>query len=660
VQSTHTLVHTPRTAGREDLVEPSGVRGARRGGRIAPGASGGSGSAAAPGEAGALALGRYQLLERLGAGGFGVVWRAHDELLGREVALKRITLPPDGDSERASREALASARLAHPAIVALYEACAAPDAFYLISELVRGETLAQLIAADALDDEQVLHIGIALADALAHAHARGVIHRDVKPQNVLVPRTPEAGSGASLAVAKLTDFGGARLAGDDVLTRTGDVLGTLAYMAPEQSDGGDVGEAADLYSLALVLYEALSGVNPVRGPTPAATVRRIGCPLAPLKRARGDLPSSLTRALDRALTPGARDRGTLDQLRHALEHALERVGAGRPGSASPVPAPLAAADSAGLLSASAGPAPAAARTAPQRIRRDRREFADEVPSWETVRAQRATRSRRPLPSSAEPIMPALRARAPATPQEPAPAETPQADHQRARGLVRALCIACAAAVLLWEIWVGRPGLALLLLAALAPLAALTSERLPGTHARHGAIAGSWLLAGALAPALGLARLAGAFPAVAGQAPRWRTRVALGALGYWWLTLSEPLLSRRLWLGPPAGMPPRAAWETSLGSTAAHVLGPMLSPGVLLGAALWGAGAMCLPWIVRGRRAALDVVAVTTWSAAIAAAAPLLDRGLSSAAAHASPRGAVLAAVFGGVFAVGARALRGPV
>src|SRR5437764_848846 len=233
VQSTHTLVHTPRTAGREGLAERAGVR-------TAPARNAASASAGAPGEAGALALGRYRLLERLGAGGFGVVWRARDELLGREVALKRITLPPDGDSERASREALASARLAHPAIVALYEACAAPDAFYLISELVRGETLAQLITAKTLDDERVLRIGVALADALSHAHARGVIHRDVKPQNVLVPHTPAADSGASstwLAVAKLTDFGGARLAGDDVLTRTGDVLGTLAYMAPEQSDG---------------------------------------------------------------------------------------------------------------------------------------------------------------------------------------------------------------------------------------------------------------------------------------------------------------------------------------------------------------------------------------------------------------------------------------
>jgi len=655
VQSKHTLVHTPRTAGREDLVEREALRDARGGGRIAPARGERPRPAAAPGEAGALALGRYRLLERLGAGGFGVVWRARDELLGREVALKRITLPPDGDSERASREALASARLAHPAIVALYEACAAPDAFYLISELVRGETLAQLIAADALDDELVLNIGIALAGALAHAHARGVIHRDVKPHNVLVPRTPEADSGASgsLAVAKLTDFGGASLAGDDALTRTGDVLGTLAYMAPEQSDGGDVGEAADLYSLALILYEALSGVNPVRGATPAATARRIGSPIAPLEHARGDLPSSLTGALDRALAPGARDRGTLEQLRDALEQA----GPGRAGAARAASPPLAAA---GSVRPRSGARPA--REVPQRLPRERPAFADEVPSWATIRAQRAARSRAPVRSRAEPILPALRSRAlrsAAPPQEPLATETPQVDRRRARGLARALCIACAAAVMLWEIWVGRPGLALLLLAALAPLAALTSERLRGANARHGAIAGSWLLAGALAPALGLARLAGAFPALAGQAPSWRTRAALGALGYWWLTLSEPLLARRLWLGPPAGTPPRAAWEASLGSAATHVLGPMLSPGALLGAALWGAGAMCLPWLVRGRRAALDVVAVTTWSAAIAAAAPLVDRGLS-AAAHASPSGAVLGAVFGGVFAVAARALRGPV
>ena len=174
----------------------------------------------------------------------------------------------------------------------------------------------------------MLEIGVALASALAHAHARGVIHRDIKPQNVLVPH-PARGRLARrpqtlLAAAKLTDFGGASLVGEDALTRTGDVLGTLAYMAPEQSEGREVGVEADLYSLALVIYEALCGVNPVRGATPAATVRRIGRPLPPLQRARRDLPRELTRALDRALAPAPGERGTLEELRVALEDALER------------------------------------------------------------------------------------------------------------------------------------------------------------------------------------------------------------------------------------------------------------------------------------------------------------------------------------------------
>jgi hypothetical protein len=138
------------------------------------------------------------------------------------------------------------------------------------------------------------------------------------------------------------------------------------------------------------------------------------------------------------------------------------------------------------------------------------------------------------------------------------------------------------------------------------------------------------------------------------------RAAVGALGYWWLILAEPLLSRRLWLGSPPGTPPRAVWETSVSSAAVHVIAPMLSVGVLLGAALWAAGALCLPWIVRGRHAALDLLAVTMWSAAMAAAEPLLDGGIGHGSAHATPHGLVLGAVFGAVLAVAARALRGPV
>jgi hypothetical protein len=525
-----------------------------------------------------------------------VVWRAHDELLDREVAVKRVPLAPEEDSERASREALATARLAHPAIVALYEACPASDAFYLISELVHGETLAHLIATRALDDEQILRIGIALSSALAHAHARGVIHRDVKPQNVLVPdrvevlaQMPEALG----AVAKLTDFGGARLSGQEVLTRTGDVLGTLAYMAPEQSEGREVGEQADLYSLALVLYEALCGFNPVRGSSPAETVRRIGRPIVPLARTRRGLPRTLTRAVDRCLAAAGPERGTLEELRLAFEQALTGD-----STADPLGDPL----------------PAYIRRKDRReMRGDVEQEIHELPEEQLDAPQRAARTRLP----------------------------------------RGLLLGCALALCVWQALSGRPGLALFILAAFLPLAVLPLDRRsPGGSA-------GWLSA-LLAPILGLIGLAGAFPAIAGQAAHWRMRASLGALGYWWLVLAEALLARHLWLGPQAGTPVSAVWEGSVQSAAAHVLGPVLSLGVLLGAALWAGAAVLLPLLVRGRKAALDIVGATVWSAALVAATPALDSGLSAHAAHVSPRGAILGAVFGGVLAVAARALRGPV
>lgn len=541
-----------------------------------------------------LVLGRYRLRERLGAGGFGVVWRAQDELLSREVAVKRIALAAGEDGERATREALASARLAHPAIVALYEACPAEDAFYLISELVEGETLAHLIAEDELSDSQILRIGVALCSALEHAHERGVVHRDVKPQNVLVPDGEEVPAPVSEAfggVAKLTDFGGARLHGDEALTRTGDVVGTLSYMAPEQSEGRGAAEPADLYSLALVLYEALSGSNPVRGGTPAETVRRIGRPIRSLSRVRRNIPSELSRAIDRALSRSPGARGTLPELREALERALEE-----------------------------GPRPHTGR--------------------------QGILDQEPVESYAEPPPPE---RSP----DPAVQVIEQPGRLPRRGLPRALWGALALALAIWQTAAGRPGVGLLALAALLPVALLPVGRRdrPGT--------GGWLSC-ALAPALGTIGLAGVFPAIAGQAPRWRMRAALGALGYWWLVLAEPLLERRLWLGPATGAPPRDVWEGSATSTATHVLGPLLSLGVLLGALLWAAAAALLPLLVRGRNAPLDAVAAIAWSAALIVAQPALDGGLATGAAHPSPRGAIVGGVLGAALAVGSRALRGPV
>jgi serine/threonine protein kinase len=572
-----------------------------------------------------LVLERYRLLERLGAGGFGVVWRAQDELLRREVAVKRVWLgagegPIDG--ERAGREALATARLSHPAIVALYEACLVDDAFYLISELVDGDTLATLIAEESLEDEEILEIALALAGALSHAHARGVIHRDIKPQNVLVPRAPDedATPHALIAAAKLTDFGGASLVGEDALTRTGDVLGTLAYMAPEQSEGREVGAQADLYSLALVTYEALCGVNPVRGATPAATVRRIGRRVTPLERERRDLPSVLTRSLDRALAPDPRDRGTLEELRLVLVEVLER----------------------GLR--------------PSR-RRGRSRGSREGPRIGERTDVQPSPAPRVLPA-AEPVerlpraAPAREHRQSILNEEP-DLEQQQAAPPRRLRLPRGLWLAGAVLLVGWQAALGRSGVALLAFAALLPLVVLPAD---SGSSRLGV---RWLASG-MAAVLGLAGLAGAFPAIAGQASRWRDRAALGALGYWWLTLAGPLLDRRLWLAQPHGMPPRSTWEASLSLTATHVIGPLLALGVLLGALLWALGAAVLPWIVRGRSAALDIVAVAVWAAAIAAASPALDSGLSAHAAHPSPRGAVLGAILGGVVAVAARALRGPV
>src|SRR6185437_6391598 len=122
--------------------------------------------------------------------------------------------------------------------------------------------------------------------------------------------------------------------------------------------------------------------------------------------------------------------------------------------------------------------------------------------------------------------------------------------------------------------------------------------------------------------------------------------------------AEPVLGRTLWLAPPAGVPPRELWEGSVTGAAAHVVGPLINPGTALGALLWGAAALVLPFLVRGASAAFDVFAATVWSAALVAAAPALDAGLT-AGSHPLPRGAVLGAVVGGLVAVGARALRGP-
>jgi hypothetical protein len=532
-------------------------------------------------------MGRYRLGARLGAGGFGTVHAARDERLGRPVAVKLI--PAGGPApERAQREARAIARLDHDAIVALFDAGEEDGCRYLVSELVEGRTLAQLEAAGELSDRDVLRIGLALADALAHAHERGVIHRDVKPQNVIVPDAPSSPRGA----AKLTDFGVAHLAGEEALTLTGDVVGTLAYMAPEQAAGRPVDERADLYSLGLVLYEALAGDNPVRGGSPTATARRIGTVLPPLARARPDLPPALCGALDRSILADAEQRGELDDLFDALADALPDVS-----------------DDGGLI-------------APHPLER-------------RLPALPPAIGRLVAPAAAGALV--LAALAGLTPD---PAVQPAVAAAAAVALVALLpragwLLAAAATIAVLALGPApRPGAALLLavLAIAAPLLLRADGR-------------SWSLPAA-APALGLLALAGAYPALAGRAPVWSARAALGALGAWWVVLAEPLVERALVFGPAPGTPARASFDGAPGITAGDVIAKACSSGALALALVWAAAALVLPWLVRGRSLQSDIVGATVWAAGLAAATATLGEWLGERVAQPAPHGLVYGAIAG--------------
>ncbi len=261
-------------------------------------------------------MGRFRIEERIGSGGMGTVYRAFDERLQRRVAVKEIER---AGAERVLREAQAAARLNHPAIVTLYELGERDGHALLVSELVEGDTLDRASRDGAISDRDVAAIGADLCDALAHAHGRGVVHRDIKPQNAIV-RPFDAGGRR----AKLMDFGIAAVAGAPSLTATGEVIGTLAYMAPEQAEGEYAGPEADVYSLGLTLYEAWAGENPVARRTPAQTARQIGQPAPSLAELRPDLPEPLVSQIDACLDADPRNRPSLDRLHRVLDRtALE-------------------------------------------------------------------------------------------------------------------------------------------------------------------------------------------------------------------------------------------------------------------------------------------------------------------------------------------------
>lgn len=290
---------------------------------------------------GSLVLNRFLVERRIGSGGFGVVYEAWDGRLERTVAVKAIETSGE-PGRRVLREAQAAARLNHPGIVTLYEMGEEDGNALLVSELVEGETLAELSAADGLGDREIGEIGADLCEALDHAHERGVVHRDVKPQNVLVREEGQPR-------AKLMDFGVARLGDAAALTAPGDIVGTLAYMAPEQAEGRDAGPEADVYSLALVLYECWSGENPNRRASPAATARAIGGRPRPLRRLRPDLPRELAETVDAALERRPSRRPDLEALGTAIEDNLDLLADGPPRAARPLALRLGAVAAAAAL-----------------------------------------------------------------------------------------------------------------------------------------------------------------------------------------------------------------------------------------------------------------------------------------------------------------------
>ncbi|HSS33894.1 MAG TPA: serine/threonine-protein kinase [Solirubrobacterales bacterium] len=253
---------------------------------------------------------------RIGSGGFGVVYEAWDGRLERPVAVKAIEQRGEA-GRRVLREAQAAARLNHPGIVTLYELGEEDGNALLVTELVEGSTLSRLTTAGDLSDREIGEIGADLCEALDHAHSRGVVHRDIKPQNVQVtdgePR------------AKLMDFGIARLADESPLTAADDVVGTLAYMSPEQAEGREAGPEADVYSLGVTLYECWSGENPHRRASPAATARAIGARTRPLRRLRPDLPRELADAIDACLAARPNRRLSLEELGTAIEDSLDEL-----------------------------------------------------------------------------------------------------------------------------------------------------------------------------------------------------------------------------------------------------------------------------------------------------------------------------------------------
>jgi eukaryotic-like serine/threonine-protein kinase len=249
--------------------------------------------------------GRYLLVDRLGSGGMAEVYLAHDEVLGRNVALKVMREAYANDQEfveRFKREARSAASLAHPSIVQIYDQGRTEDStYYIAMEYVSGGTLKEYMTENGpLGPRRVAAVAVQIAEALEIAHERGVVHRDIKPQNVLVSASGDI---------KVADFGIARAAAATAISRTSAVLGTVKYMSPEQATGELATPASDLYSLGVVLYEMLTGEVPFdAGSSVGIAMKHVNEPPRPPKELRPEIPEGMNALVTKLLAKDPADR----------------------------------------------------------------------------------------------------------------------------------------------------------------------------------------------------------------------------------------------------------------------------------------------------------------------------------------------------------------
>ena len=288
-------------------------------------------------------IGHYEVIEKIGEGGMGAVYKARDIRLDRSVALKMLPGGAVANSERKRRfalEAKAASALNHPNIITIYDIDVADGVDFIAMEYVAGQTLADMIPPDGMEPAQAIQFGVQIADALATAHQSGIVHRDLKPSNIMVNAQGRV-KVLDFGLAKLIEpVSGERAATRTVQTREGTILGTVSYMAPEQAEGKPVDQRADIFSFGAVLYEMLSGVQPFRRDSDVGTLAAIVRDEAPaLDAAR--IPPAVRLVVKRALekNPGARyaSGGELVSALAPLPRAVAPRGARRDGGWPPAP-----------------------------------------------------------------------------------------------------------------------------------------------------------------------------------------------------------------------------------------------------------------------------------------------------------------------------------